>query len=110
MAVVLGVDDIDSEFTHVEFDILIASDALDADFASRDTDIEIEAFRDVDRNGVLGELLFLRARGHVITFHALSCLNSRLSASNWMLLILRLLAGDDILVSHSVISSSFSST
>jgi hypothetical protein len=31
------VDDIDSEFTHVEFDILIASDALDADFASRDT-------------------------------------------------------------------------
>jgi len=28
----------------VEFDILIASDALDADFASRDTGTEIEAF------------------------------------------------------------------
>ena len=28
----------------MEFDILIVSDALDADFASRDTGIEIEAF------------------------------------------------------------------
>ena len=51
MAVVLDVDNIDCEFTGVEFDIFIASDALDADFASRDTGIEIEDFRDVDRNG-----------------------------------------------------------
>jgi hypothetical protein len=39
---------------------------------------------------VAGELLFRRAAtGHVTMLHTLTCLNPRLSVSNWMLLILK---------------------
>jgi hypothetical protein len=31
---------------------------------------------------------YFPSHGHVTMFHALSCLNSRLSAANWMLLVL----------------------